>query len=112
MAMRKDAAGQLRCGDRVWVLSCFGTCLEISKTRWQCYCTSLASCAVMVQYVPKRSRFRWIALAGRAVLSACNDTRDLAPPTPTNPWQYPLSPEVAVPATTEHCGTISVARRH
>lgn len=49
----------------------------------------------MVKYIGKRYRFRWIALAGCAILSACNDTRDLAPATPTSPWQYQLPPEVA-----------------
>src|SRR5262249_33322297 len=81
------------------VLSCFGTCLAFSKTRWMAmllHITGIA-CAVMVQYVGKRSGFCWIALAGCALLSACNDTRDLAPPTPTSPWQYQVSPEVAAP---------------
>src|SRR5262245_66387887 len=55
-------------------------------------------CAVMVPYVGKRSRFCW-KLAGCALLRACNDKRDLAPPTPTSPWQYQVSPEVAVPAS-------------
>src|SRR5262249_16162420 len=70
------------------VLSCFGTRLAISKTRWMAmllHITGIA-CAVMVQYVGKRSGFCWIALAGCALLSACNDTRDLAPATPTTPW--------------------------
>jgi outer membrane protein len=57
------------------------------------------ACPVMVQYVGKRSRFRSIALVGFALLSACNDTRDLAPATPTSPWQYQLPPEVAAPAS-------------
>jgi hypothetical protein len=81
----------------VGVLSCFGTCLTISKTRrvaMLLHITGIA-CPVMVQYVGKRCRFRWIALAGCALLSACNDTRDLAPATPTSPWQYQLPPEVA-----------------
>src|SRR5262249_35249639 len=51
------------------------------------------------QYVGKRSQFRWIALAGCVLLSACNDTRDLAPATPTSPWQYQLPREVAAPAS-------------
>src|SRR5215467_4069681 len=53
------------------------------------------ACPVTVQYVGKRSRLRWIALAGCVLLSACNDTRDLAPATPTSPWQYQLHQEVA-----------------
>jgi outer membrane protein len=81
----------------VGVLSCFGTRFTISETRWvamQLYITGIA-CRLVVQYVGKRSGFRWIALAGCALLSACNDTRDLAPAMPTTPWQYQLPPEVA-----------------
>ena len=36
-----------------------------------------------------------IALAGCALLGACNDTRDLAPASPDTPWQVRLSEEVA-----------------
>src|SRR5216684_4426683 len=39
------------------------------------------------------ARFRRIALAGCALLSACNDTRDLAPASPDTPWQYQPSEE-------------------
>src|SRR5215831_1167638 len=84
------------------VLSCFGTCLAISKTRWVAMLSHITGIArpVMVEYVGKRSRFRSIALAGCALLSACNDTRDLAPATPTSPWQYQLPAEVtATPAS-------------
>src|SRR5215472_13741137 len=51
------------------------------------------------------ARFRGIALAGSALLGACNDTRDLAPASPDTPWQFegskeaPASPAAApVPA--------------
>ena len=57
------------------------------------------ACPVKVHFAVKRSRFHWIALAGCALLSACNDTRDLAPATPTSPWQYQVSPGVAAPAS-------------
>src|SRR5262249_26292468 len=33
-------------------------------------------------------RFRCMVLAGFALLGACNDTRDLAPPSPDTPWQF------------------------
>src|SRR5215813_15006534 len=80
-------------------LSCFGTCLAINKTRCAAMLLPITgiACPLMVRCVPKRSRFRWIALAGCALLSACNDTRDLAPATPTSPWQYEVSPEVGAP---------------
>jgi outer membrane protein len=39
------------------------------------------------------ARFRRIALAGCALLSACNDTRDLAPASPDTPWQFAPSSE-------------------
>jgi outer membrane protein TolC len=99
--VRKDAAGQLSAAIALGVLSCFGTRLAISKTRWMAMLLHITGivCAVMVQSVGKRSRFCWIALAGCALLSACNDTRDLAPATPTSPWQYELSPEVAAPSS-------------
>src|ERR1700753_4169927 len=34
------------------------------------------------------ARLRRIALAGCALLGACNDTRDLAPASPDTPWQF------------------------
>ena len=39
------------------------------------------------------ARFRRIALAGCALLGACNDTRDLAPASPDTPWQFEESKE-------------------
>jgi outer membrane protein TolC len=39
------------------------------------------------------ARFRRIALAGCALLGACNDTRDLAPASPETPWQFEPSKE-------------------
>src|SRR6202048_5554326 len=39
------------------------------------------------------TRFRRIALAGCVLLGACNDTRDLAPPSPDTPWQFEPSKE-------------------
>ena len=39
------------------------------------------------------ARFQRIALAGCALLGACNDTRDLAPASPDTPWQYQPSEE-------------------
>jgi outer membrane protein len=39
------------------------------------------------------TRFRRIALAGCALLGACNDTRDLAPASPDTPWQFEPSKE-------------------
>jgi outer membrane protein len=45
------------------------------------------------------ARFRRIALAGCALLGACNDTRDLAPASPDTPWQFQPSKEA--PATPE-----------
>src|SRR5438046_3725174 len=45
------------------------------------------------------TRFRRIALAGCALLCACNDTRDLAPGSPETPWQFePLKEGPAAPA--------------
>jgi outer membrane protein len=45
-------------------------------------------------------RFRRIALAGCALLGACNDTRDLAPASPDTPWQFQPSEEApATPAS-------------
>src|ERR1700751_2645410 len=45
------------------------------------------------------ARFRRIALAGCALLGACNDTRDLAPASPDTPWQFEPSKEApAAPA--------------
>src|ERR1700747_1727975 len=38
-------------------------------------------------------RFRRIALAGGALLGACNDPRDLAPASPDTPWQFEPSKE-------------------
>src|SRR6266446_4793519 len=46
------------------------------------------------------ARFRRIALAGCALLGACNDTRDLAPASPDTPWQFQPSQEApATPAS-------------
>src|ERR1700737_1505087 len=46
------------------------------------------------------ARFRRIALAGFALLGACNDTRDLAPASPDTPWQFQPSKEApATPAS-------------
>src|SRR3989440_6944681 len=39
------------------------------------------------------ARFQRIALAGCALLGACNDTRDLAPASPDTPWQFEPSKE-------------------
>ena len=45
------------------------------------------------------ARFPRIALAGFVLLSACNDTRDLAPASPDTPWQFEPSKEApALPA--------------
>src|SRR6516225_4784455 len=45
------------------------------------------------------ARFRRSALAGCALLGACNDTRDLAPASPETPWQFEPSKEApAAPA--------------
>ena len=45
------------------------------------------------------ARFRRSALAGCALLGACNDTRDLAPASPDTPWQFEPSKEApAAPA--------------
>jgi outer membrane protein TolC len=47
------------------------------------------------------ARFRRSALAGCALLGACNDTRDLAPASPDTPWQFEPSKEAAAtPAAT------------
>ena len=43
------------------------------------------------------ARFRRSALAGCALLGACNDTRDLAPASPDTPWQFEPSKEAAAP---------------
>jgi outer membrane protein len=46
------------------------------------------------------ARFRRIALAGCAMLGACNDTSDLAPASPDTPWHVQLSEEApAAPAS-------------
>src|SRR5215469_5280155 len=46
------------------------------------------------------ARFRRSALAGFVLLSACNDTRDLAPASPDTPWQFEPSKEApATPAS-------------
>src|SRR6202047_45590 len=46
------------------------------------------------------AKFRRIALAGCALLGACNDTRDLAPASPDTPWQFQPSKEApASPAS-------------
>src|SRR5262249_22072227 len=42
-------------------------------------------------------RFRRSALAGCALLGACNDTRDLAPASPDTPWQFERSKEAPAP---------------
>ena len=39
------------------------------------------------------ARFRRSALAGCALLGACNDTSDLAPASPDTPWQFEPSKE-------------------
>jgi hypothetical protein len=45
------------------------------------------------------ARFRRSALAGFMLLSACNDTRDLAPASSDTPWQFEPSKEApAAPA--------------
>jgi outer membrane protein len=52
-------------------------------------------------------RFGRLALAGCALLGACNDTTDLAPPSPNSPWRpqvqvtegAPAPPESAAPAS-------------
>src|SRR6201984_3455400 len=41
------------------------------------------------------ARLRRIALAGCALLGACNDTRDLAPASPDTPWQFEPSKETS-----------------
>src|ERR1700737_425021 len=43
------------------------------------------------------ARFRRSALAGCALLGACNDTRDLAPASPDTPWQFQPSNEAPTP---------------
>jgi len=43
------------------------------------------------------ARFRRSALAGCALLGACNDTRDLAPASPDTPWQFEASKEAPAP---------------
>src|SRR5215472_6804992 len=43
------------------------------------------------------ARFRRIALAGCALLGACNDTSDLAPASPDTPWQFEPSKEAPAP---------------
>src|ERR1700756_2171048 len=43
------------------------------------------------------ARFRRIALAGCALLGACNDTSDLAPASPDTPWQFEASKEAPAP---------------
>ena len=43
------------------------------------------------------ARFRRSALAGCALLGACNDTRDLAPASPDTPWQFEPSKEAPPP---------------
>src|SRR5215831_5020755 len=43
------------------------------------------------------ARFRRSALAGCALLAACNDTRDLAPASPDTPWQFDSSREALAP---------------
>src|SRR5262244_4063747 len=46
------------------------------------------------------ARFRRSALAGCALLGACNDTSDLAPASPDTPWQFEPSKEApAAPAS-------------
>lgn len=47
---------------------------------------------------------RRIALAGCALLGACNDTRDLAPASPDTPWQVRLSEAVATPPAISPAG--------
>jgi outer membrane protein len=43
------------------------------------------------------ARFRRSALAGCALLGACNDTSDLAPASPDTPWQFEPSKETPAP---------------
>src|ERR1700736_5353705 len=45
------------------------------------------------------AKFRRIALAGCALLGACNDTRDLAPASPDTPWQFQPSKEAPATST-------------
>src|SRR5215472_15121104 len=49
-------------------------------------------CRSGTQCVPS-AKFRRSALAGCALLGACNDTRDLAPAAPDTPWQFEPSKE-------------------
>ncbi len=44
------------------------------------------------------ARFRRSALAGCALLGACNDTSDLAPPSPDAPWQVQVTEKAPAPA--------------
>src|SRR6201987_5075960 len=58
------------------------------------------------------ARFRRIALAGCALLGACNDTRDLAPASPDTPWQFEPSKEApAAPAPAAAARRFSVPEK-
>src|ERR1700730_16298064 len=58
------------------------------------------------------AKFRRIALAGCALLGACNDTRDLAPASPDTPWQFQPSKEApAAPAPAAPAPAAVAARR-
>src|SRR5262244_3304298 len=53
----------------------------------------------------RAARVRCIALAGCALLSACNDTRDLAPASPDTPWQFEPSTESSTAPAPAAVGT-------
>src|SRR5215470_11687511 len=55
------------------------------------------------------AKLRRIALAGCALLGACNDTRDLAPPSPDIPWQF--EPTKEAPAATAPIAAAVGAKR-
>src|SRR5215469_7848359 len=46
------------------------------------------------------ARFQRSALAGGMLLSACNDTQDLAPASPDTPWQFEPPKEASAPLAT------------
>src|SRR5262245_12446900 len=55
------------------------------------------------------AKLRRIALAGCALLGACNDTRDLAPPSPDTPLQF--EPTKEAPAATAPIAAVVGAKR-